>query len=330
MIRRTLVGALVLACVTLCVMTSIGEVSGDSGEEPVAGADRARSRTSGSAVEEERTGGQPLLLGVVDFYNPRLMYLKYQPLVDHLSEHTGRPWELAIGADYQETVDALCHGRVAVAYLGPLTYIRARALCGAEPIVRLNTANRSTYESLIMVRADSEIQSLEELRGRRFGFGAALSTSSHLVPRAMLLDSGVGSSEIECHYFEHHERAARAVILDEVDACGVRDIVGERFMQRGLRVLARSRGIPNFPLVMAPASGPELTAAVERALVDAPRQDRWRAQHLLRWDVEFRHGFALAADDDYDPVRDLARRVFGDEALTLSEEQLRCGRTEPW
>ena len=33
----------------------------------------------------------PTRLGVVSFYNPRSMYVKYQPLVDYLSEQTGQP-----------------------------------------------------------------------------------------------------------------------------------------------------------------------------------------------------------------------------------------------
>lgn len=330
MSRHPLAGALIgviLAVTGLAVGRGPAPESDPAGLlERTSGPDRG---TSAIGHAHSSPAEAPLLLGVVDFYNPRLMYLKYQPLVDHLSEHTGRRWELAIGADYQETVDALCHDRVAVAYLGPLTFVRAHAACGVEPVVRLNTAGKATYQSLIMVRSDSQIQTLKDLRGRRFGFGAPLSTSSHLMPRAMLLDAGIGPGEIECFYFAHHERAVRAVKLGEVDACGVRDIVGERFVQQGLRVLARSEGIPNFPLAMSPGAGPELRASVERALVKVPQEDRWRAQHLQRWDVEFRHGFAVASDADYDPVRALAVRVLGPEALRLGEDALRCERAGP-
>ena len=36
---------------------------------------------------------------------------------------------------YQQTVDELCSGESTAAYLGPLTYVRAHAKCGAEPIL---------------------------------------------------------------------------------------------------------------------------------------------------------------------------------------------------
>ncbi len=270
-----------------------------------------------------------LRLGVVSFYNPRLMYLKYQPLVDYLGAETGRRWELVISASYQRTVNDLCAGRLDLAYLGPFTYVRAREMCGAVPVVRLNTRGEATYRSLIMVRAESPLATLGELAGRRFGFGAPLSTSSHLMPRAMLEQAGLHPGvDLECRYYGHHERAARAVLLGEVDACGVRDIVGRRFLKRGMRVLATSGPLPNFPLVLRPQAPAELARAVVEALVRVPHRDPAAAQLMAGWDEELAGGFDLADDKAFDPVRELARRVFGPAALTLPEGPLLCGTSE--
>jgi phosphonate transport system substrate-binding protein len=281
---------------------------------------------SGVAAGDSSAGlGEPLRLGVVGFYNPRLMYLKYQPLVDYLTEHTGRPWELAISTTYEETVKRLCADEVAVAYLGPLTYVRAHAACGVEPVVCLKTRNRDTYDSHVMVRQDSEIRALEDLRGKRFGFGAPLSASSHLVPRAMLEEAGISvEGEVDCRYYWHHERAARAVLLGEVEACGVRDIVGEKFAERGLRVLAVSAPIPNFPLVMAPGGSQKLKTSLERVLVDLPREDPSIKEIMKDWDEEIRDGFAPCSDAEFESPRRLASQVFGSIPLTAPEVDLQC------
>lgn len=272
----------------------------------------------------------PLRFGVVSFYNPRIMYLKYQPLVDYLSEQTGRRWELVISPSYSETVAALCEGRVTMAYLGPLTYVRAHGRCGALPVVRLNTDGQSTYSSLIMVRRDSTVASLADLAGKTVGFGSPLSTSSHLVPRAMLEDVGLSLGEdTHCIYYGHHDRAARAVLLGEVDACGIRDIVGKRFEQRGLRVLARSDPIPNFPLVLAPEVDGWLREPVIRALVILPASDAAVRSRIAGWDEELAAGFAIGRDADYRGIRALGVRVFGPYFLTLPEDRLRCGGGSP-
>jgi phosphonate transport system substrate-binding protein len=278
------------------------------------------------APEAEEAGDRPPeLLGVVSFYSPRMMYLKYQPLVDYLSEHTGRKWNLRINTTYQQTADELCSGRLTVAYMGPLTYVRAHAACGAEPILRLRTGGRDTYQSYILVREDNPVTELVDLAGKRFGFGSALSTSSHLVPRAMLVEAGIDVGEdMQCSYLGHHERSARAVLVGEVDACGVRDVVGQKYLGRGLRILARSKPIPNFPLVIAPQTPAEIRRQLVRALVELPKEDPAIARGMAEWDEELAQGFVLGEDAEYDGIRAMAEEILGPGALALPEAGLRC------
>jgi|YNPBryunderm2012_1023409.scaffolds.fasta_scaffold01755_9 phosphonate transport system substrate-binding protein len=272
----------------------------------------------------------PLKLGVVSFYNPRLMYLKYQPFVDYLTSSTGTTWELAISGSYERTVAALCTGGVALAYLGPFTYLRAQQRCGATVLARLATGGRANYTSWIMVRRDSPIRSLADLAGKRFAFGAPLSTSSHLVPRGMLLDAGLRPGEdVICQYLQHHERAARAVLLGQAEACGVRDIMGRKFAERGLRILAESAPIPNFPLVLSPRASEGLRQTLWEVLVERPKRDAAMASRMAAWDEELASGFAPATASDYLALRDLAERVFGTGALARPEEDLVCATWAP-
>ncbi len=264
-------------------------------------------------------------LAVVSFYNPRLMYLKYQPLIDYLTQHTPWRFELALSTSYRETVARLCRGDVQLAYLGPYTYLRAREQCGAKAILRLNTGGREHYYSYIMVREDSPVRRIEDLRGRAFGFGAILSTSSHLMPRAMLLRAGLRPGlDVACRYYEHHERAARGVLMGEVQACGIRDLVGEQFKGRGLRILARSEPMVNFPLSVHPQAAPAFVGALTEALVALPGRDPAVAKVIRGWDAELSGGFAPAAPAAYSAIVDLAKFVFGPQAMSMSPDLLAC------
>ena len=265
-------------------------------------------------------------LGVVGFYNPRLMYVKYQQLVDYLTETTGDRWELAVTMDYEETVKSLCSGKLDLAYLGPFTYLRMHEACGATPVVRLNTKGSAIYRSLIMVRQDSSYRTLSDLEGTVFAFGSPLSTSSHLVPCLMLRDAGLMPGEgLTCQYFGHHDRAARAVVMGTADACGVRDIVGERFAKRGLRILARSDPIPNFPLVVRPGASPEFRKSLMEALMERPEHDPEIRKRMQGWDEELAAGFAPVSASDYLPVRRLVELLFGKRGLVDPPELLKCG-----
>jgi phosphonate transport system substrate-binding protein len=265
-----------------------------------------------------------LKLGVVTFYNPRLMFVKYQPLVEYLSSRTGQPWTLSVSTSYEETVEDLCSGRVTLAYLGPLTYVRAHAQCGAEPVLLIRTRGQVIFHSDILVRSDSPFEALQDLAGHRVGFGDPLSTSSHLVPRAMLQEAGLEAGrDFECRYFGQHEEAAQAVLTGDVEACGVRDVIADVFLRRGLRRLARSGPIPAYPLVVAPDTSGELREALVSVLLGFPGAAR-PPQNEDRWDLELTGGFTTTVDADYDPVRRLAERVFGPDFVNLPEGELQC------
>ncbi len=264
-------------------------------------------------------------LGFVSVYNPRLMFLKYQPVVDELTAATGRAWTLVIVPSYERLVQDLCSGKLACAYLGPFAYARAHAACGVVPAVKLATGGRPTYRGLILVRADSPLHSLKDLTGKRFGFGPPMSTASYLEVRAMLEDAGLHPGvDVACRHYAHHEEAARAVLLGEVDACGVRDIVGEKYAQRGLRILARTEEIPNFLLALGPGGDPALREELIRALVLLPGQEPGVAEKIRGWDEELAGGFLPASDAEYEAVRRLAMRLFGPSALTVPESRLEC------
>lgn len=266
-----------------------------------------------------------LKFAVVSFYNPRLMYLKYQPLVDYLSAHTPWHFELDLSGSYRETVERICDGRTQLAYLGPFSYLRARRQCHVDPVVRLNSEGRSTYTSYIMVREDSPVRTLADLRGKRFAFGAVLSTSGHLMPRLMLKQAGLEPGrDIQCAYYAHHERAALAVLTREVAACGVRDLVGDELKGKGLRVLAQSEPMTNFPLVVGPKVPRGFRAALIDALVALPRRDPSAAREIAGWDVELSGGFAEVSPAAYLPVAEFARRLFGPKALTAPADDLVC------
>lgn len=277
---------------------------------------------AGSAPKKSRPAAR---FGVVSFYGPRQMVTKYQPLVDYLSRHTEYDWELRLAPSYRVTVRDLCAGRIDLAYLGPFSYARAHAACGANPVVRLQTAGEPTYEGFVMVPDSSPIASLAGLRGKTLAAAGTLSTSSHLAPRQMLSRAGlVPCRDVPIRYFANHEQAARAVLVGEADACAVRDLVGQRFAERGLRVLARTGPIPNFPLVLSPVARRGLDASLLRVLVDLPRKDPSVAAEMAHWDPELAGGFVPASDAEYDAIRAMAHDVFGPSALTDPEDDLTC------
>ncbi len=271
---------------------------------------------AGRAVDEV---SKPIVgFGVISRYNPRIMFQEYQPIVDYLTEHTPYRFELRLGRSYEDAVAFLCKGKVQVASLGGLTYLEAHRRCGAVPVVKpLNAQGQAFYRSVVVVRKDSPIRSLADLPGHSFAFASMHSTSGNLVPRGYLKRAGIELQALRRYAnLKHHDAVAKAVLAGDFDAGAVKDIIGERYLSKGLRIIYRSQPIPSVPIVVRPDCDPNLVAAVKAALLEIDASDPGQAASMADWNAEFRHGFVPAKDSDYDVLRKLARSVRWKESLT--------------
>ena len=142
-----------------------------------------------------------------------------QPLKVHLEKAVGKPVDLVVTTDYSSMIEAMRFGRIDVAYFGPLSYVLARSKAEIEAFAVGVSRGSPTYTSVVVVPADSTIRALADLRGRTVAYGDTASTSSHLVPRAMIQDAGlVAQNDYKTVYLGAHDAVARAVETGKVDA----------------------------------------------------------------------------------------------------------------
>ncbi len=250
-----------------------------------------------------------IYFGVIPRYNPIIMYRSYQPMMDYLTDNTPYRFELKLSRNYHEAVEFLRNGTTPVASLGDVTFAEAHQKFGALPILKpLNAEGEAYYRSIIIVRENSAIQSLDDLKGAQFAFGDHHSTSGKLIPYHHLLRNGIKLSDLDSYvHMESHDAVAKAVLKGHVDAGAVKDVVARRYREHGLRFLSTSGPIPSVPIVVRDDASEELVAALKMALLTIDPDDPRMQQHLIQWDPEFSHGFVVAEKDDYQMIFDLTR-----------------------
>jgi phosphate/phosphite/phosphonate ABC transporter binding protein len=237
-----------------------------------------------------------------------------------LKQRFDREVRPVVVSDYQALVEAISEGEVDFAWMPPVSLIRASEH-GAGVVALAQRYGRPTYESAIVVRADSPLMSLADLKGKSIAYVDRDSASGYLFA-ADLIGRELGKpSEIlgEQHFQGSHKAVTDSVRRKWVDA-GVTYVVRDtqdQIVYSGwldladpeqipLRVLATTAPIPCDAIAHRPGMASGLVDRLARTLVDGDEGD----QAVLR-EIFHTTGMMRADLRIYDAVREAMQRVSG-------------------
>jgi ABC-type phosphate/phosphonate transport system substrate-binding protein len=265
-----------------------------------------------------------LIMGAVA-YAPKVVTI-WEGFKAFFAQH-GLAFDYLLYSNYERQVEAQFDGSIHLAWNSPLAWVRADRIARARGQQVHAVAMRDTdcdLRSAIVVRADSPVQSLDQLRGKTIGFGAADSPQATLIPLDHLRGTGlVQSRDFQARLFDvlggkHGDHiggerdAAVALRTGEIDACC---LIDGNLLAFGLdgtlpagstRVLARTGAYDHCNFTTSPDAP---AALIERfvALLMAMRWDDPQVRPLLEleglreWRAGRTSGYALlerAVDDE--------------------------------
>ncbi len=161
----------------------------------------------------------------------------------------GLDFDYVLYSNYERQVDDLVAGRIHAAWNSPLAWVRAaRCAPGARALTMRDTDQGLT--SVVVVRADSGIESVADLAGRTVATGAVDSPQATLIPLAHLRAAGAAGFQVRRHdvgvglHGDHiggERDAARALAAGEVDAACMIDASHLLFGREGTLVPGSTR-----------------------------------------------------------------------------------------
>lgn len=257
--------------------------------------------------EERGTG---IRFGVVPLESPATMFKKFSPLVEYLSRRLGSPVDLRIAVDFEGAIRDVGQNVTQLCYMTPSTFIEASKKYGVSVLVKALREGKPYHHAVIITRMDSDLKTLEDLKGRTFAFGDKRSTSSHIIPRAMLKQAGIDLPDLKYYnYLGHHDDVVKAVLKGDFDAGGVMESEAYRFKDKGIRFLKFSDDIPEFNICYNPSISEADLSIIKSALISLRDTDPEGATILKSIDESYT-GFTEAKDSDYDTIRaEMARMI---------------------
>ena len=124
----------------------------------------------------------------------------FRPLADYLKPRLGAAGisdvKIVVATTSAEMSRQLANGKVDLYIDSPFIVAEMSREAGAKPVLRRWKKGMAEYRTLFVVRKDSGIRSLDDLRGKVVAFDDPQSSSGHLLPRAMLLERGYRLMEV--------------------------------------------------------------------------------------------------------------------------------------
>lgn len=150
-----------------------------------------------------------------------MTFKKFHPLVTYITQQTGLPIRLVVPEDLTRFETALNNGEIDFALQDPHTFLKLAPLFDKDSLLGvLNIDGGTTQSGGVVVRKDSGIQQVNDLKGKTVMFGPKFSASKWLAARLLFEDNGINIEKDLKAYFNGGccEDIAFSVYLKAVDA----------------------------------------------------------------------------------------------------------------
>lgn len=218
-------------------------------------------------------------------YAPKVVTI-WEGFKDYFSQQKFA-FDYVLYSNYETQVEAMFEGSIDAAWNSPLAWVRAERMGRARGTPVSFGPMRDTDQdltSVLVVRKDSGISTLQDLRTKNIGFGAVDSPQARLIPLDHLRQAGlVADQDYRARVFDvlggkHGDHiggerdAAVALMKNEVAATWMIDSNYQAFSQEGTLpsgetvVLARTKSYDHCIFTLAPEVSKENSARFQEIL----------------------------------------------------------------
>ncbi|GAA4474731.1 hypothetical protein GCM10023190_09040 [Enteractinococcus fodinae] len=303
--------ALSAAAATALALTACGDADADES------ADGASADSAGGVCAEF----EPLRFSDTGVEGLETLVLEFEDFRVALEEATGLDVEFEPMASRTAAATALEYDDLDVLLTGPAEYVVLKEEADAIPLVGVT---RDNYKAAIFKRADSDLESVEDLEGKQMITKEVGSTSGHLGPLEMLDSAGLDPNAGDVEVVPLSDTHIEAFATGDGDALGTGisdfEAVQEAMGDDAVEILAEGPDLPNDLFIARTGLGEDcanyLTDTLEEnqdvlleAIVQTGENDKYLGSE-----------FVDATDSDYDPTRRAFEAAGFDQYADLPDE----------
>lgn len=267
------------------------------------------------------TEKNPIVMSFVPSGDTQEIIASGDQLAEMISEKTGLVVKAEVGTDFAATREATGAGKAHIGWLNTFNYVLANEKYGVEVGLVTVRFGLSTYKGQINVRADSGIESLDDLKGKVMCWVDPNSTSGYIIPRIMLKANGVDPDTDFSQAIEagSHNNVVTQVYNGDCDAgatyADARSSIEGDFadVKEKVIVLAETTDIPNDSVAFIKELPVETRDKIVNALLEISESEDGKAALESLYSIA---GLEKQDDSFYDAFRaDLSKAGINIEEL---------------
>jgi phosphonate transport system substrate-binding protein len=200
----------------------------------------------------------------------------FADFLNFLSQKTGKKIEYRVLDTNSDGIEDMRAGRLHLASFSAGATCYAVNLAGYVPLaVKGDEKSFQGYQLFVLVRNDSPIKELQDLKGKKVAHASPTSNSGHMAPVALFPQEGITPGEdYEIVFSGNHEKSIIGVGNGEYDAACVASSLFERVVSAGdvkesdYRIVWESSKFPTSSFGYAHDLHPELVKKIQEAFFE--------------------------------------------------------------
>lgn len=247
-----------------------------------------------------------IIFGINPALTPSKIKSMYYPVIDYICRAIGYKARVLIAMDYDSLADCLKDEIVDIGWFSPLAYVNAKDKAEVMPLVTPIVNNSANYLGYLITTPKTNINTLEDIKGRSVAFVDPKSASGYAYPSIMLKEAGINTKlDIEKSFLGTHSNVIDAVLSNRYDVGATYSEAINDAKKRGLdiariKIIAKTDPIPKDCIAARASISEELKQKLSNAFLEY--------RNNLQKDSNI-NGFTKANDSDYDIIRKVIKEV---------------------
>ena len=257
-----------------------------------------------------------LILGIFPRRNATMTIRFFTPLANYLSKQLGREVRLETAKDFQSFWKKVLLKRYDIVHFNQYHYIKSHDLKLYTAILQNEEFGKKTISGAIMVRKDSGINSLQDLKNKKIIFGGGKKAMiAYIVPTMLLHRAGLKKGDYKELFTKNPPNSLLSIYYKQSDAAGTGSLLLQLPMLRNsidtskIKSLISSKPLPHLPWAVKSTMPKKLVKQIQQSMLDLNNSNNgkkvFKAAKIT--------GIHVATDQDYNAHRKIILEVFGNK-----------------